>query len=98
MVSGCRRRAAEAMGGIMPKVVIGARPARGPGETIAGLLREQIQDGRLKVGDHLPTTTDLASVHAVSPATVHRAFTVLREEGLIDVARGHRATVISSWR
>jgi integrase len=88
------QRAAEAMGGIMPKVVIGAKPVRGPYETIAALLREQIHDGRLKVGDQLPTTGELATVHAVSPATVHRAFTVLRDEGLIDVSRGHRAKVI----
>jgi integrase len=89
------QRAAEAMGGIMPKVVIGAKPVRGPYETIAALLREQIQDGRLKVGDQLPTTGELATVHAVSPATVHRAFAVLRDEGLIDVSRGHRARVIT---
>jgi integrase len=91
------QRAAEAMGGIMPKVVIGARPARGPYETIASVLREQIRDGRLSVGDQLPTTNELATVHAVSPATVHRAFAVLRDEGLIDVARGHRAKVSAGF-
>jgi integrase len=86
-------RAATTMGGIMPRVVITPRPTRGPYEVIAASLREQIEDGRLRPGDQLPTMAELASAHSVSVATVHRAVAVLNSEGLVTVSRGRRAMV-----
>ncbi len=87
------QRAATTMGGIMPQVVTTPRPARGPYEVIATSLRDQIEDGRLKPGDQLPTMAELAAAHSVSIATVHRAVAVLSSEGLVTVSRGRRATV-----
>ncbi|MGH3981122.1 MAG: winged helix-turn-helix domain-containing protein [Pseudonocardiaceae bacterium] len=88
------QRAATAMASIMPQLLTPVpRPPRGPYEVIAATLREQIQDGRLAPGDLAPTTAELAAAHSVSIATAHRAFTLLRDEGLIDVSRGRRAVV-----
>jgi hypothetical protein len=73
------QRAATAMGSIM--IVVAPRPPRGPYETVAAALREQIQSGRLTPGVLLPTTQELGTAHSV--ATVHRAFAMLQAEGLI---------------
>lgn len=86
-------RAATTMGRIMPQVVTTPRPARGPYEVIAASLRNQIEDGRRRPGDQLPTMAELAAAHSVSVATVHRAVAVLSSEGLVTVSRGRRATV-----
>ena len=52
----------------------------GPYEVIAARLRERIHDGRLALGDLVPTTHDLAVAHNVSIATAHRAIAVLAAE------------------
>ena len=80
------------MAGIMPRPVP-VQPVRGPYEIIAASLREQIQIGHLKPGDRLPTVAELAAAHTVSVGTAHRAIALLKDEGLIEVARGRRATV-----
>jgi integrase len=88
------QRAAGTMAGIMPQLAAPPpRAPRGPYELIAANLRDQIHDGRLALGDVVPTTADLAAAHNVSIATAHRAIAVLAAEGLIDVSRGRRATV-----
>jgi DNA-binding GntR family transcriptional regulator len=60
---------------------------------IAEALREQIRTGQLKPGDQLPTIAELAADNTVAVGTAHRALTLLREEGLVLVARGRRAVV-----
>jgi integrase len=81
------------MAGIMPPPVATPLPPRGPYEVIAAELRAEILAGRLAVGQELPTLVEIGSTHQVSSATAQRALQVLRSEGLIDVARGRRATV-----
>jgi DNA-binding transcriptional MocR family regulator len=76
------------MGSIMPSIVIAPRAPRGPYETIAAALHDQIKSGRLAPGAQLPTTQELATAHSVSTATVHRAFEMLQADGLIEVSRG----------
>jgi len=66
---------------------------RGPYQVIAESLRDQIRSGELKPGDALPTIAQLAVTNNVAVGTAHRALTVLRDEGLIDVTRGRRAIV-----
>ncbi len=86
------RRAATTMADIMPRPVPAAR-SRGMYETIAAAIREEIQAGVLKPGDQLPTVVELAEAHTVAVGTAHRAMALLKDEGLIEVGRGRRATV-----
>ena len=92
-VSEADRRAAATMVGIMPAPVATSVPPRGPYETIAAQLREQIDSGRFKPGDQLPTLVELARRYAISDATAHRAVGLLHSEGLVEVSRGRRAIV-----
>jgi hypothetical protein len=88
------RRAATTMGGIMPAPVAAPRLPRGPYEVIATELREQIASGQLRPGDQLPTIVALAAKYSVAAGTAHRALDQLRQQGLVAVSRGRRATVI----
>jgi DNA-binding GntR family transcriptional regulator len=56
-------------------------------------LRSAILSGALPDGYILPTVKELAIRHHVSPATAHRAITVLVREKLVVVSRGRRAIV-----
>jgi len=60
---------------------------------IAEELRSDIATGRLKTGDELPTIVEIAAKHRVAVGTAHRAIAGLRDDGLISVNRGRRATV-----
>ena len=88
------RRAADTMATIVPKPVPSPAMARGPYEVIAEALRERIRSGQLKPGDQLPTIAELAVANTVAVGTAHRALALLRAEGLVEVARGRRATVV----
>ena len=59
------RRAAATMASIMPRPVP-LQQARGPYEKIAASLRDDIQTGRLKPGDQLPTVAEFAVAHQAS--------------------------------
>ncbi|WP_300011081.1 tyrosine-type recombinase/integrase [Pseudonocardia sp.] len=87
------RRAATTMAAIVPRPVPDTPEPRGPYEVIAEALREQIRSGQLRPGDQLPTVAELAVANTVAVGTAHRAMTLLRNEGLISVARGRRAVV-----
>ncbi len=86
------RRAATTMAGLMPTPVP-VQPSCSPYEIIAAALREQIEMGHVKPGDELPTVAELAAAHTVSVGTAHRAMALLKDEGVIEVSRGRRATV-----
>lgn len=88
------RRAADTMATIVPKPVPLPPAPRGPYEAIAATLRDQIRLGHFAPGDQLPTVAELAVASNVAVGTAHRAVTLLKEEGLIEVARGRRATVL----
>ncbi|MGH3898826.1 MAG: GntR family transcriptional regulator [Pseudonocardiaceae bacterium] len=90
------RRAAATMANIMPRPVV-VRQARGEYEKIAASLRDAVQAGRLKPGDQLPTVAELAAAHTIAAGTVHRALALLKEEHLIKVRRGRRATVMAGF-
>ena len=66
----------------MPKPVP-VPSVRGPYETIAEALRDDIRSGRLKPGDELPTVADLAVADTVAVGTAHRAMALLNDEGLV---------------
>jgi integrase len=92
-VAAADRRAAEQMAELMPVLVPQPPRPRGPYETIAGALRDDIRSGRLKPGDQLPTIVQLAAHYTVAAGTAHRAIAALAAEGLIKVSRGKRAVV-----
>jgi DNA-binding FadR family transcriptional regulator len=56
--------------------------------TIADAIRSDIVDGRLLVGDRLPSETELADQHGVSRATVREALKRLAAQSLIRTERG----------
>lgn len=76
-VAAADRRAAEQMAEIMPVVVPKPKAPRGPCESIAADLREEIRAGRLRPGDKIPTVVQLAAQYTVAAGTAHRAMAVL---------------------
>ncbi len=54
-----------------------------PYQLAAGKLRKQIQEGKLKPGDKLPSSRELRAELGIANATVHSALRVLRDEGLV---------------
>jgi integrase len=57
---------------------------RSPYERVASAISSAIEGGNHAAGTHLPATAQLAASHGVSPATIRRALTLLREWELID--------------
>jgi GntR family transcriptional regulator len=55
---------------------------------IADALRSRIASGELAAGALLPSESDLSAVHEASRVTVRKAFSALREEGLVDSRQG----------
>ncbi len=63
-------------------------------ERVADELRAQIASGELPVGSALPTHKQLAQQHGIAASTAHRVTALLSSEGLVEISRGRRATVI----
>lgn len=63
---------------------------------IATELRQNIQEAVFKVGDRLPTETELSQRFGVNRHTLRRAVEVLRNEGIVDVERGRGTFVVSA--
>ncbi|MFJ6747987.1 GntR family transcriptional regulator [Streptomyces sp. NPDC091266] len=66
-----------------------------PFQLAAGKLRKQIQEGKLKPGDRLPSSRELRTELGIANATVHSALRVLREEGLV-YSVPNRGTYVST--
>lgn len=62
---------------------------------IAGQLRLNIQEAVFKVGDRLPTETELSERFGVNRHTLRRAIEVLRQEGIVGVERGRGTFVMA---
>lgn len=88
------RSTAAAMHNLAQRPDSSRRESHNPYETVAAGLRADITHGTLGPGDELPTVGDLAVTYGVSVGTVQRAVALLRDEELIEVARGRRARVI----
>jgi len=56
-------------------------------------LKEQICKGTLKQGDELPSVRELADNLGINMHTVRSAYIKLREQGIINLALGRRATI-----
>jgi GntR family transcriptional regulator len=60
---------------------------------LAGQVKDQIRKGALRPGDELPSIRELASTLAINLHTAHRAYQVLRDEGVIVLRLGRRPRV-----
>ena len=82
-----------------PKLVNSAQeapPALRPStrySTLAHLLTTEIESGRYKVGEKIPTEVELQQRHDVSRYTVREALRELKQQGLV-VARAGVGTVV----
>lgn len=62
---------------------------------IASQVKDQIRSGDLKPGNELPSVRELADSLDVNLHTVHRAYQKLRDQGIIRLRLGKRASVAS---
>lgn len=63
----------------------------GLGQQVAGIVKElssAITSGILTVGERLPTEVELAGQYNVAVATLRKALSVLRDEGIVETRRG----------
>jgi GntR family transcriptional regulator len=65
---------------------------------IAEQVRRLVAGGQLSAGDALPSVRDIASVHAVNPMTVSKAYSLLESEGILERLRGVGMAVSANAR
>jgi DNA-binding GntR family transcriptional regulator len=65
-------------------------------QALAGTIRADIREGRLKPGDAVPTEHELAAAHGVSRFTVREALRQLTHDGLISRKRGSGTVVVAA--
>ncbi|WP_314591595.1 FadR/GntR family transcriptional regulator [Paenibacillus terrigena] len=65
-------------------------------EEIIEQLKRLILDGRVKVGEKLPSTKELSERFGVGRSTMREALSALKAMGLIEIRQGGGCTVISS--
>ena len=56
-------------------------------------IKEQVRKGDLKTGDELPSVRELAGSLGINMHTVRNAYLRLRDQGLINIRLGRRATI-----
>ena len=60
---------------------------------ITGEIKGQIRQGLLRPGDELPSVRELADSLGINLHTVHKAYQILRDQGVIHLRLGQRAKV-----
>jgi len=61
-------------------------------------FRHQIESGKWRVGETIPTLDELAKSFGVTRATVRQAVGFLQREGLLNSRRGRGTTVVATPR
>ncbi|WP_405695043.1 GntR family transcriptional regulator [Streptomyces sp. NBC_01185] len=64
--------------------------------TIAAELRHRVRSGMLKVGESMPSESQLCDEFSASRGPVRQALATLREEGLISGGQGKRAVILDA--
>ncbi|MBN2984193.1 MULTISPECIES: FadR/GntR family transcriptional regulator [Cohnella] len=65
-------------------------------EEITEQLKNQILEGKLKIGDKLPSTKEMSERFGVGRSTTREALSALKAMGLIEIRQGGGCRVISS--
>ncbi|MBP3961683.1 FadR/GntR family transcriptional regulator [Paenibacillus lignilyticus] len=65
-------------------------------EEIAEQLKRLVIDGKLKVGDKLPSTKEMSEQFGVGRSTMREALSALKAMGYIEIKQGGGCTVINS--
>ncbi len=65
---------------------------------IAAAVKREIFSGALKPGDPLPSVRELSAMLEVNLHTVHKAYRMLRDEGIVTLRLGRGARVASPLR
>jgi GntR family transcriptional regulator len=60
---------------------------------IIAQVREQVRSGKLQTGDELPSVRELAESLGINMHTVRSAYLKLRDQGIINLRLGRRATI-----
>jgi GntR family transcriptional regulator len=60
---------------------------------IIAQVREQVRSGKLQSGDELPSVRELAVSLGINMHTVRSAYLKLRDQGIINLRLGRRATI-----
>lgn len=60
---------------------------------LAAQVKEQIRKGALRPGEDLPSVRDLGATLGINLHTAHRAYQILRDEGVIVLRLGRRPRV-----
>ncbi len=55
---------------------------------LVDILKRQITSGELRIGDRLPSESQICNLYKVSPMTVRRAINILSDQGLVAAAQG----------
>jgi DNA-binding GntR family transcriptional regulator len=63
---------------------------------LATVLRGRFHNAELPLGRRLPSEKDLHDEFGLARETIRRALAVLRQEGLIEVRRGHGTFVVEA--
>jgi GntR family uxuAB operon transcriptional repressor len=73
----------------------GLMKKRGSAE-IAGLLRQDIQRGKLRSQERLPAERELAETYSVARGTIREALNQLERDGLVEIRRGSGTYVLAN--
>lgn len=63
-------------------------------EQLASSVRREVGDGTLRGGDSLPSARSLAGALGINVHTVLRAYSILRDEGIVDLRQGRAPRVV----
>ncbi|WP_169082135.1 FadR/GntR family transcriptional regulator [Paenibacillus sp. PL91] len=78
----------------MPSLEVEKLSKRNHYEAIADQVKQLILDGKLKVGDKLPSTKQMSEQFGVGRSTTREALSALKAMGLIDIRQGGGCRVI----